>query len=68
VTAAASKSKAAASAGTKQKYTVKKGDTLYSISKKFNVAVDDLVAWNGKSKKSVIYPGDVLVVRTKSAN
>jgi len=65
IVTAAAKPNAAASSGTKQKYTVKKGDTLYSISKKFDVAVDDLVAWNGKSKKSVIYPGDVLVVRTK---
>jgi membrane-bound lytic murein transglycosylase D len=51
----------------KQKYTVEKGDTFYSISKKFNVRVDDLVAWNGKTKKSKIYPGDVLVIRAKSA-
>jgi membrane-bound lytic murein transglycosylase D len=65
IVTASAKPTAAASSGTKQKYTVKKGDTLYSISKKFDVAVDDLVAWNGKSKKSVIYPGDVLVVRTK---
>ena len=48
-----------------RKYTVRKGDTLYSISRKFNVGVNDLVAWNGKSKKSVIYPGDVLVIRPK---
>jgi membrane-bound lytic murein transglycosylase D len=52
-------------ASTGAKYTVKKGDTLYSISKKFNVAVDDLLAWNGKSKRSVIYPGEVLEVRPK---
>jgi membrane-bound lytic murein transglycosylase D len=47
------------------KYTVRKGDTLYSISRRFDVRVNDLLAWNGKSKKTVIYPGDVLVVRPK---
>jgi membrane-bound lytic murein transglycosylase D len=65
---ASAKPKAAGSSGAKQKYTVKKGDTLYSISKKFNVKVDDLAAWNGKSKKTLIHPGDVLVVRTGAAN
>jgi membrane-bound lytic murein transglycosylase D len=65
--AAAAKA-APAPAAPNRTYTVKKGDTFYSISKKFNVAVDDLVAWNGRSKKSVIHPGDVLVVKAKPAN
>ena len=51
----------------KRKYTVKKGDTLCSISKKFNVRVADLIAWNQKSAKSVIRPGEILEIRqTKS--
>lgn len=62
----ASDSKTQPSAASRQ-YTVRKGDTLYSISRKFNVGVNDLVAWNGKSKKSVIYPGEVLVIRPKKA-
>jgi membrane-bound lytic murein transglycosylase D len=48
---------------TKQKYTVRRGDTLYSISKKFHVGVADLIAWNRKSAKSVIHPGEVLVIK-----
>jgi membrane-bound lytic murein transglycosylase D len=52
----------------KQKYTVKKGDTFYSISKKFNVELSDLLAWNGKSSRSLIYPGDVLVIRETKAD
>jgi membrane-bound lytic murein transglycosylase D len=47
----------------KQRYTVKKGDTLFSISKKFNVEVADLIAWNRKSAKSVIHPGEILEIR-----
>jgi membrane-bound lytic murein transglycosylase D len=30
-------------------YTVKKGDTLYSISKKYGVGVEDILKWNNKS-------------------
>jgi len=58
--------KAAASSGdeyVKQKYTVRRGDTLYSIAKRFNVGVADLIAWNRKSAKSVIHPREVLVIR-----
>lgn len=47
----------------KHKYTVKKGDTFYSIGKKFNVGVADLIAWNRKSAKSVIRPGEILEIR-----
>lgn len=54
---------AASTDGAKQTYTVKKGDTFYSISKKLNVELSDLLAWNGKSSRSVIYPGDILVIR-----
>ena len=52
----------------KHKYTVKKGDTLYSISKRFNVELADLLAWNGKSTRSVLYPGDVLEIRQAKRN
>ena len=31
-----------------QTYTVKKGDTLYSISKKYRVSVEDILKWNNK--------------------
>lgn len=46
-----------------QTYTVKKGDTFYSISRKFDVPLNDLLAWNGKSRRSILYPGDVLEIR-----
>ncbi len=47
-------SSAAASA-----YKVKKGDTLYKISRTYNVSVSNLMKWNGL-KSSVIYPNQNL--------
>ncbi|WP_226579118.1 LysM peptidoglycan-binding and 3D domain-containing protein [Halobacillus litoralis] len=38
-------------------YTVKSGDTLFAISQKFNISVDQLMAWNNLSS-TLIYPGD----------
>jgi len=43
-------------------YTVKSGDTLGEIAKKFNVTVDNLVAWNNIENKNVISVGEVLTV------
>lgn len=34
-------------------YEVSKGDTLYSISKKFNISVDDLKQWNNLSDNAI---------------
>lgn len=40
-------------------YKVKKGDTLYKISRMHNVSVNNLMKWNG-IKSSVIYPNQTL--------
>ncbi len=40
-------------------YTVQKGDTMYSISKKYNLSIDDLKRLNGKSDHS-LYLGEKL--------
>lgn len=45
-------------------YTVKSGDSLSAIAKKFNVTVDDLVAWNGITNPDVIEVGQKLRVRS----
>ncbi|MBV6653282.1 MAG: LysM peptidoglycan-binding domain-containing protein [Mameliella sp.] len=42
-------------------HKVLKGETLYRISKKYGVSVDQIVAWNNKSGNT-IYPGEVLKV------
>ncbi len=34
-------------------YSVRKGDTMYSISKKFDVSLEDIMKWNNKSDYSL---------------
>lgn len=43
-------------------YTVEKGDTLYKISRKFNVPVADLIDTNNISNPNVIKEGTVLSI------
>ena len=47
-------------------YTVKKGDTLFSISRKYDMAVDELMKINGL-KNHVIHPGDKLKTKKSVA-
>jgi cell wall-associated NlpC family hydrolase len=49
-------------APTTQMYTVKPGDYLKLIATKLQVSLDDLLAANGLTTKSVIHPGDQLIV------
>ncbi len=44
-------------------HTVKKGDTLYSISKKYKITINKLRKLNKLSKKSIIYTGDTLLIK-----
>lgn len=47
----------------KQKqYTVRRGDTLYSIAQRFDVDLDDLRRWNKFSIKSRLMPGDKVTI------
>jgi len=46
--------------GPPQTHTVKQGDTLYSISRSFDMTVDQLAARNDLKKPYIIHPGDVL--------
>ena len=51
------------STSTKVKYhTVVKGDTLYSISRKYNVSVSNLQSWNNLGKSTSISVGKKLIV------
>ena len=43
-------------------YTVKAGDTLYSISRRFGMSLSQLVSANGISTSSIIQPGETLRV------
>lgn len=46
-------------------YTVRRGDALYKIAKKFNTTVAQLVIWNNIKNPNLIYPGQVLIVGKK---
>ena len=49
------------------KYTVKAGDTLYSIAKRYNVTVNALAAANKISSPYIIRVGQVLTIPTKAS-
>ncbi len=44
------------------RYTVRKGDSLFLISRKFNVSVAELRSWNGLGGRKYIQPGQRLIV------
>lgn len=48
---------------TKEYYTVKKGDNLTKIAKKYKTTVAQLVAWNGIKNPNLIYAGQRLRVK-----
>ena len=43
-------------------YTVRRGDTLYDIARRFSVSVTQLLNWNGLSKSDSLMPGQRLVM------
>ncbi len=47
-------------------YTVKKGDTLYKISKMYNISVDEIVKLNGIKNKNLIVIGQKLLIKTNN--
>ena len=52
--------------GEKRSYTVKKGDNLYAISKKLNVATSNLIDWNDKDANNpIIKPNEKLIYYSK---
>ena len=48
--------------GRKVSYTVRKGDSLYEIARKFRVSVNDLKRWNEKTLGQFLQPGQRLTV------
>ena len=49
----------------KHTHVVRKGESFYSISKSYNVRLDELLAWNNRSSRSIIRPGDKLEIWKK---
>lgn len=43
-------------------YVVKRGDTVYSIARRFDVAVNDLQRWNNIPASNSLQPGNTLMV------
>jgi membrane-bound lytic murein transglycosylase D len=48
--------------GQSMTYTIKRGDNLWDISQRYGVTVEQLCAWNGLTKKSVLRPGKTLTL------
>jgi LysM repeat protein len=47
----------------RHRYVVKRGDTLYGISRAYRVPLDKLMEWNGKAPDDpTIRPGEVLTI------
>jgi len=44
------------------KHTVQRGDSLWSISKRYKVKVNDLMRWNDLSKNALIHPGQSIKI------
>jgi membrane-bound lytic murein transglycosylase D len=49
--------------GSRIRYTVKRGDSLVSIARDFDVSVSQLRQWNRLSAKSNVRPGRVLIIQ-----
>jgi LysM repeat protein len=43
-------------------YTVRRGDTLSHIARRFSVSVSQLLSWNGLSRNDQIMPGQRIVM------
>jgi membrane-bound lytic murein transglycosylase D len=48
--------------GQSMTYTIKRGDNLWDIGQRYGVTVEQLCAWNGLSKNSVLTPGKTLTL------
>jgi membrane-bound lytic murein transglycosylase D len=46
----------------KLRYTVRNGDSLYVIARRFRVGIDQLARWNGIDKTKILRPGQTLTV------
>jgi membrane-bound lytic murein transglycosylase D len=63
---APSQSPPAPSSSRNATYHVRRGDTLWDISREFNVQINDLRAWNGLGRRAAIQPGQRLVLQPDS--
>ncbi len=52
--------------GNKYIYTVRRGDSLWTISRRYEVTIRELAGWNGINTRSIIRPGQKLSLWIKS--
>jgi peptidoglycan lytic transglycosylase D len=45
-------------------YHVKRGDTLWAIARRHGVSTAELMEWNSLNSRSILKPGDRLIIRT----
>jgi nucleoid-associated protein YgaU len=50
---------------TTTEYTVKKGDSLWLIARKFDIWVTDLLKWNNLKRNRPLQPGQILKINTE---
>jgi len=58
---------ASAPSSTSQSHVVVSGDTVYGLAQKYGTSVDAILAANGLTRASVIYPGQTLAVSGSAA-
>jgi membrane-bound lytic murein transglycosylase D len=44
------------------RYTVRNGDSLYVIARKFRVGIDQIAKWNNIDKNKILRPGQTLTM------
>lgn len=50
------------STGTKTYYTIRRGDSLWSIARRYGTTVQNIVNWNNIQNPNLIYPGQRLIL------
>ncbi len=49
-------------------YTVRRGDTLWEIARRYNVSLSDLTSWNNIRTSSILRPGQELIIHLPQIN
>lgn len=56
------------STGTKTYYTIRRGDSLWSIARRYGTTVQNIVNWNNIQNPNLIYPGQRLILYCNYTN